>query len=51
MGRLRIKLECLESVDSTNTYLKELAKKGAPEGTLVIANAQTAGRGRLGRSF
>lgn len=51
MGRLKIKLHCLESVDSTNTYLKELAKKGAPEGTLVVANGQTAGRGRLGRSF
>ncbi len=41
----------LESVDSTNTYAKQLAKNGAPEGTVVIAGQQTGGRGRLGRSF
>lgn len=40
-----------ESVDSTNIRAKALASSGAPEGTVVIANAQTAGRGRLGRSF
>lgn len=38
-------------IDSTNRYLKELAAAGAPEGTVVIANKQSAGRGRLGRSF
>lgn len=38
-------------IDSTNTYAKALAIQGAPEGTVVIADAQTAGRGRLGRSF
>ena len=42
---------CLDCVDSTNTYLKKLAKEGALEGTVVIANEQTAGRGRLGRTF
>ncbi|MBQ9383229.1 MAG: biotin--[Ruminiclostridium sp.] len=36
---------------STNLDVKELAAKGAPEGTVVIAGEQTAGRGRLGRSF
>ena len=41
----------LESVDSTNTYAKQLARNGAPEGTVVIAEHQTGGRGRLGRSF
>lgn len=41
----------LESVDSTNTYLKQLAAQGAPEGTAVIAAAQTAGRGTGDRSF
>ena len=40
-----------EVLDSTNTYAKELARQGAPEGTVVIAQSQTAGRGRLGRSF
>jgi len=41
----------LESVTSTNTYLKELAKQGAPHGSIVIADHQTGGRGRLGRQF
>lgn len=41
----------LTETDSTNRYLKELAAKGAPEGTVVIAERQTQGRGRLGRSF
>lgn len=39
------------SVGSTNEVLKELAVQGAPEGTLVIADQQTAGRGRLGRKW
>jgi len=41
----------LESVDSTNTYLSRLAEQGAPEGTVVVAEVQTAGRGTAGRSF
>lgn len=40
-----------DTVDSTNTRLKEVAAGGAAEGTVVIAEAQTAGRGRRGRSF
>ena len=40
-----------ETVDSTNTLAKELAARGAPHGTVLIADHQTAGRGRLGRSF
>jgi len=39
------------TIDSTNTYAKQLAENGAPEGTLVLAEHQTAGRGRMGRSF
>jgi len=38
-----------EVVNSTNEKLKELALKGAPEGTMVFAKRQTHGRGRLGR--
>jgi len=38
-------------IGSTNEVLKELAAQGAPEGTLVIADEQTAGRGRLGRKW
>lgn len=40
-----------ESVGSTNDLAKEMAREGAPEGLLVIADEQTAGRGRLGRSW
>ena len=36
---------------STNRDLREMAASGAPEGTILFARAQTAGRGRLGRSF
>lgn len=50
-GILGRELYCLERVDSTNTYAKKLALSGAPEGTVVIANDQTAGRGRMGRQF
>lgn len=42
---------CVESVDSTNNRLKDLAFSGAPDGQVMIANEQTAGRGRMGRSF
>lgn len=38
-------------LDSTNTRAKILARTGAPEGTAVIAGRQTAGRGRMARSF
>ncbi len=40
-----------ESLDSTNDLAKELAAQGAPEGTVVVAEAQTGGRGRLGRQW
>jgi BirA family biotin operon repressor/biotin-[acetyl-CoA-carboxylase] ligase len=40
-----------ETVDSTNLRAKQLARKGAPEGTLVLAEQQTQGRGRLGRAW
>jgi BirA family biotin operon repressor/biotin-[acetyl-CoA-carboxylase] ligase len=38
-------------VDSTNRVLLELGRQGAPEGTVVVADHQTAGRGRLGRTW
>jgi len=37
--------------DSTNTRAKDLAAKGAPEGTLVISEKQNKGKGRKGRSW
>ena len=40
-----------QSLSSTNTVLKGLAEEGAEEGLCLIAGEQTAGRGRLGRSF
>ncbi len=39
------------SIDSTNAVAKELAGQGAPEGTLVTTEEQTAGHGRRGRSW
>ncbi len=45
------RLECFETIDSTNVVAARLAREGAPEGTLVLAERQTAGRGRLGRSW
>lgn len=36
---------------STNDDARELARAGAPEGTVVLASRQTGGRGRLGRSW
>jgi BirA family biotin operon repressor/biotin-[acetyl-CoA-carboxylase] ligase len=44
-------LHWFEETDSTNRVAQELARQGAAEGTAVIAEGQTAGRGRLGRSF
>ena len=41
----------LDTVDSTNTYLRSLALSGAPEGQIAVAGRQTGGRGRLGRAF
>lgn len=41
----------LRSVDSTNSYLKKLAVNGTAEFSVVAADCQTDGRGRLGRSF
>ncbi|SHH42321.1 BirA family transcriptional regulator, biotin operon repressor / biotin-[acetyl-CoA-carboxylase] ligase [Caloranaerobacter azorensis DSM 13643] len=40
-----------DSIDSTNIKAKQLAAEGAKEGTVVIAEEQTMGRGRLGRGW
>lgn len=42
---------CLTETDSTNAEALRLAAAGEPEGCVVVADAQTAGRGRLGRSW
>ncbi len=58
--RLRDLLEChpwretltvLEQTESTNNIAKALCADGAPHGSVVLAEEQTAGKGRLGRSF
>ena len=46
---LRVRFEPV--ISSTNTVLKQMAREGAPEGLALAAGEQTAGRGRLGRSF
>ena len=40
-----------DTIGSTNVFLKRLAEEGAPEGTVVIADEQSAGLGRLGREW
>jgi len=44
-------LDVRKTVTSTNTIAKEMASKGACEGTVIIASEQTQGRGRMGRTF
>ena len=44
-------LHFFPTIDSTNVYAARLARDGAPAGTIVIADEQTGGKGRLGRSW
>ena len=44
-------LHWFDTIDSTNNRAKEMAKLGAPRGSVLIAGNQTAGRGRMGRAF
>jgi len=52
-GRANITFDVrrFESIDSTNRYLLDEARAGAPEGVVAVADHQTAGRGRQGRSW
>lgn len=45
------RLHFFPTIGSTNDHLRQLAKSGAPRGTAVIADRQTGGHGRRGRSF
>lgn len=45
------RLHYFHTVDSTNHQAKQLAARGAPEGSLIITDLQTAGKGRLGRRW
>ena len=44
-------LHYFDEIDSTNVRLKAMAKNGAPHGTVLIADRQTGGLGRMGRRF
>lgn len=44
-------LRCFDEIDSTNNYAKQIALSGAADGTVIVADCQTAGRGRMDRSF
>lgn len=44
-------IQKFDVLDSTNSYLKALANEGAPEGVVIVAEKQNAGRGRRGKSF
>ena len=44
-------LHMFTELDSTNTFLKKIAQGGAPAGSVVVCDRQSAGRGRLGRTF
>jgi BirA family transcriptional regulator, biotin operon repressor / biotin---[acetyl-CoA-carboxylase] ligase len=44
-------IRLVDTVASTNAELRELARAGAPEGTVVIADAQTAGHGRFAKPW
>ena len=46
-----LSLTVLPTAGSTNALIREMAAQGAPEGCVVVANEQTAGRGRRGRQF
>ena len=45
------KIHYLKTVDSTNAYAKRLIEKGACDGTIIVSEIQTNGRGRMQRSW
>lgn len=48
---LKYDITYFDKVNSTNTILKQLAAYGAQEGKVIVANCQTEGKGRNGKSF
>ena len=54
LGAVRViggAITCLGETGSTNADCKRMAAQGAPNGAVVVADAQSAGRGRMGRGF
>jgi BirA family biotin operon repressor/biotin-[acetyl-CoA-carboxylase] ligase len=49
--RDQFQFQIYQTIDSTNTRMKELAVKGAPAWTVLLAEEQTNGRGRMNRNF
>ena len=47
----RLQLYVLQRVTSTNTVLRQMAEEGAEDGSVLLADSQTAGRGRMDRRF
>jgi len=45
------RIVCFDTIDSTNNYAKKIASENCEEGTVIVAESQTAGRGRLGREW
>lgn len=45
------RIHWFDTIGSTNTEAKQMAQEAAPQGTVLIADRQTGGRGRMGRSF
>ena len=50
-GRIGWRIHYFEELESTQTTARELASAGVAQGTVVIAERQTAGRGRMGRAW
>jgi BirA family biotin operon repressor/biotin-[acetyl-CoA-carboxylase] ligase len=48
---MKFEVRRFDSLDSTNRYLLDEARSGAPAGTVAVADYQTAGRGRRGRNW
>ncbi|MBA3014149.1 MAG: biotin--[acetyl-CoA-carboxylase] ligase [Proteobacteria bacterium] len=51
LGSRRQEVHFFETVDSTNTLALSMSKEGAATGTIVVAETQTMGRGRLGKTW
>ncbi|MBQ3256161.1 MAG: biotin--[Oscillospiraceae bacterium] len=51
LSPLPLVVETYDVITSTNTVLKERGRQGTPHGLVIAAAEQTAGRGRMGRSF
>lgn len=47
----RKQIQYFDCIPSTNDLAKQLAQNGAPHGTVLLSDSQSAGRGRMGRSF